>query len=390
MKPGKSIYTGLLSLSLLAVGGVPHDARAAADGLGVEILIGDDNGHGSGMLFDAAEGDNLLTVPLDGVGEGVHAVHFRVKDSDGNLSTTVTRVLYVTDGAQVIAAEYFVDDDPGAGHGTPITVGGSAGMTFAVPTARLSTGLHSLTVRFRDDAGNWAGTLSRQFLVTRNSLTIEWFYDADPGVGNGNTVEAGDDDGICFIPTDGLDAGVHTLSVRCRDRAGNWSTTVTRALYVVERGDIAAVEYFVDSDPGEGNATAVTLLSDGSATFAVPTEALAVGVHTLTVRTLDGSGSWVPVFETPFSVTPGTGGVGGVEWLMSFTAVRDGDNVIVSGENVAQGCRVEIYTPAGQLLYSGEWTDSSAPLTIAVDPINRNIIVRLISPDGLRAVRRVR
>lgn len=68
---------------------------------------------------------------------------------------------------------------------------------------------------------------------------------------------------------------------------------------------VAGGEFFVDSDPGPGNATAMTL-SGGrlSASFGVD---LAPGVHTVGVRALDRAGNWSSVATTDLTVSYASG-----------------------------------------------------------------------------------
>lgn len=58
--------------------------------------------------------------------------------------------------------------------------------------------------------------------------------------------------------------------------------------------DINAMEYFIDTDPGIGNATAVPVTSGAtiSESFVVPTSALPVGFHTLYIRVQDLNSVW--------------------------------------------------------------------------------------------------
>lgn len=73
----------------------------------------------------------------------------------------------------VTAAELFVDDDPGTGHG--LALAPLAGedeqprrtLRGALPTTGLKAGWHTLAVRGQDGAGNWGPAVSRLFYVDR-------------------------------------------------------------------------------------------------------------------------------------------------------------------------------------------------------------------------------
>ena len=74
----------------------------------------------------------------------------------------------------------------------------------------------------------------------------------------------------------------------------------------VGRGKITAAEFFFDTDPGQGSATALTL--QGNATDLLrnaiqsASQNLAVGKHTLNLRMKDSLGHWGVVFKTTLSV----------------------------------------------------------------------------------------
>jgi hypothetical protein len=73
-----------------------------------------------------------------------------------------------TDALSGIAGgEYFIDVDPGAGNGIPMSYSAANGTVSATKNIgfnSISRGFHTLTVRTQDVAGNWSLVASRQFL----------------------------------------------------------------------------------------------------------------------------------------------------------------------------------------------------------------------------------
>lgn len=57
----------------------------------------------------------------------------------------------------IVAAEYFIDNDPGVGNGTPIaiTAGDEVIDSFTLNVTGLSSGLHNLYIRGMNNAGSW-------------------------------------------------------------------------------------------------------------------------------------------------------------------------------------------------------------------------------------------
>ena len=69
----------------------------------------------------------------------------------------------------VAAAEYFVDTDPGQGNGTAMSIG-SASATATIG-AGLTPGVHTVSVRAQDEAGNWSAPASTQISVRPQAPT---------------------------------------------------------------------------------------------------------------------------------------------------------------------------------------------------------------------------
>lgn len=358
-------------------------------GIKVEVFLDKDNGHGNGIIFDTNIGDNSIEIPMEGVSEGAHIISFRTTDDNDLWSTTITRVIYVFSSQNVEGGEYFIDDDPGTGAGIPLSISGNSVSTFYVPTGNLSIGPHTLTTRLLKN-GVWGESMSKSFVVMPSSLLFEWFFDADPGVGLATQEEASAGDNVFMIPTENIQPGAHLFSSRVRDSAGRWSATTTHPIYVTEKIDpIVRTEYFVDSDPGEGNGNHVTLSDNGESSFIVATAELSIGQHTLTLRGQDASGKWHELFSAPFSITEASG-VNTVEWEMRFDAYVEGENVKLVTDNIESGSKVMIVNLQGIILHESKLTDTSSPLLIPIDKGNGYIVIAIMSPDGRRSVKTVK
>lgn len=138
----------------------------------------------------------------------------------------------------ITKAEYFIDVDPGQGKGTPIpnfAPGDTVIFSFTIPTATLSEGFHFLATRVYNAEGKWSRYETRGFYLsgttamnTANIVAAEYFYDSDPGTGNGSSLilaSPGDTINQTFsIPVpNNLSQGKHFLGIRVKDQAGKWS-----------------------------------------------------------------------------------------------------------------------------------------------------------------------
>ena len=164
--------------------------------------------------------------------------------------------LFVYSNAQTISrAEYFFDTDPGQGNGTAITIVASDPITFTptISTVGLKPGYHLLYLRTRSSSGKWSLFEPQEFLI--DGGRSEYFFDTDPGPGNGFPLPAVPFNGSITptIPTDDLEDGVHFLFIRTRHDDKTWSLSDPQLFYIRTR--IVLAEYFIDKDLGFGNGT---------------------------------------------------------------------------------------------------------------------------------------
>lgn len=183
---------------------------------------------------------------VDGLGEGLHPLLLRVRDSSGRWSVAESRVFYrvalTEPGASLVtAAEIFFDADPGPGSGTPLTVVADERVDLVglLDTSALEPGFHFLTLRARDGAGRWSVRETRLLLLEGeptppSGVTLagaEWFVNEDPGIGLGVPVSLPADGAWSELEEDlveavtGLPVGRHLFGLRVRDSLGRWSPT---------------------------------------------------------------------------------------------------------------------------------------------------------------------
>jgi PKD repeat protein len=144
---------------------------------------------------------------------------------------------------QIVSAEYFIDQDPGHGQGTSISVTPSdmINQEFFVPLIGVPAGFHMLAVRSKDSDGWWSLASAKLFYINPNNILIppvetftntlveaEYFFDTDPGEGNGiqTQIPVGTDINIQrSFNVGSLSAGAHKVGVRVRQLNGQWSST---------------------------------------------------------------------------------------------------------------------------------------------------------------------
>ena len=290
------------------------DILPAANVNRLEYFVDADPGFGNGTTVSITTGANVsnvfFTVDITALTRGFHTIFIRSKDNDGNWSLTGKWLFFkdIIPAANINQLEYFVDTDPGFGNGTAVSITSSANIAdvfWTVDITGLSNGFHTIFMRSKDNAGNWSVTnkwlFFKDIAPAANVSKLEYFVDADPGFGNGTAVSitAGANISNVFWTVDitGLSNGFHQLFIRSKDNAGSWSITNKWLFFkdLAPAANVSKLEYFVDTDPGFGNATAVTISAAANISdivIPVNTTSLSEGFHKIFVRSRDNNGSW--------------------------------------------------------------------------------------------------
>ena len=150
------------------------------------------------------------------------------------------------------------------------------------------------------------------FLHSQTIVDAEYFFDSDPGVGNGTALTITPGDSVVLsqdISAAGLSPGHHTVFVRFKYDLGQWSLSEGRPFFIhstppPESPPISAAEYFFDADPGVGSGAALTVTPGDSVELSgdISSAGLIPGHHTLFVRFKDDSSDWGLSEGRPFFI----------------------------------------------------------------------------------------
>ena len=289
----------------------------------VEYFMDTDPGIGLGTNVPVTPSPNITSMPftigLGAVTDGCHMLFVRAKDGNGHWSFSHVKSFYKLSLGpatlpDITKVEYFFDTDPGTGLGTNVPVTASpniANLHFTVGLGAVPAGFHMLFVRAKDGNGRWSFCQVKSFYnlavntVTLPNVTrVEYFFDTDPGYGQGTSIPVTPSVNITnlhhTIDVTGMAVGFHTLFVRAKDANGKWTMTEIRNFYkapvyspVVPQ--VTKVEYFIDNDPGFGAGTNIPLtpsVNISNLNFTIDLSAVPVGFHMLFVRAKDANGKW--------------------------------------------------------------------------------------------------
>ncbi len=134
-------------------------------------------------------------------------------------------------------------------------------------------------------------------------VKIEYFFNSDPGFGNGTDITIPSSDSIVdlnvTLPIENLEYGFNTAYFRALDDSGKWSLTYYRVFMkmntIVEDKSINRIEYFINTDPGFGQGTPIAFSQtdeDISVDHTIDLSGLNPGFHNVYIRVRDNRGVW--------------------------------------------------------------------------------------------------
>lgn len=192
-------------------------------------------GNATSLTLTGESIDESYTIPTTGLSEGTHKLYIRVLNSDGNWSLYDQNLFYINPAqvntSTIVAAEYFIDTDPGFGNGTALSISGTEINQDLTLIDNLSDGFHNMYIRTQNAGGMWSLYEKNLIYVYQNNIALitaaEYFFDIDPGLGNGTSIDFGDienldQDFAVQVPSD-LPEGDHYLYLRVLNTDGVWS-----------------------------------------------------------------------------------------------------------------------------------------------------------------------
>ena len=148
-----------------------------------------------------------------------------------------------------------------------------------------------------------------------NVVNVEYFFDVDPGINSGTLIAIPPGDNIEYTlnpDLSGLSPGLHRFCFRVQDYFSRWSLTNCTPIYIqsppTANVDLAEMEYFFDTDPGEGNATPLALSPNNDLEYAFMPDlsSLTPGFHRLCFRVKDVNNQWSHTNCTPLYIQHGS------------------------------------------------------------------------------------
>lgn len=260
---------------------------------------------------------------------GMHSFNLRVKGLDNVWSPVFSYVINVgtptltSRDTKVVQAEYFWDTDPGVGNALPIlaldgNLDEALEQLFDGSVPSPSAGLHTFNLRVKGLDNTWSSTFSQTVnvftptLISRSIHVVqaEYFWDADPGAGNGYPIFALDgnlNEAVEDLFTNSLvptSIGAHLFNLRVKGVDNVWSTPFQHVVNILDSNT------YITIDPNICNGDTYTVPS-GDETYAVG------GTYSDTLVNANGFDSIITINLT---VNPATFSTVGVTACETYTA----------------------------------------------------------------------
>ena len=231
------------------------------------------------------------TIDISALSTGPHWLTIISQNEAGVWSSPVTKGFIVpyesADGKSIVEHQYWIDGKLEAS----VT---QSQQPSVISIEALRPGIHSFTVRVKDNTGTWSSHVAKYFIVPYN----------EPGVGDKSIVEhqywidgkleakVSQNEKPSIINISTLKPGLHSLTVRVKDNTGTWSSQTTRYFVMKEEGVVETTIthgiYWFDDDLV--NAKAVVLDSEAG-DVDIDIKDIEGGTHTLWWRCTDSKGA---------------------------------------------------------------------------------------------------
>lgn len=230
---------------------------------------------------------------------GLHSLTVRVKDKAGLWSSQVAKYFIVpfvsndVTGKKIKEHQYWID-----GKIEARVTQEQQPTTIDISNPKLKPGLHSFTVRVKDNTGMWSSQVAKYFIVPTAETSV-----GDKSIVLHQYWIDGKLDAIIESPTQlatidisnpELNPGLHSLTVRVKDNTGLWSSQVAKYFIlkdddVMEETTITRYMYWFDEETADFKTGSLT---SASGTMDIDISDVEAGIHTLWWRCGDSKGAW--------------------------------------------------------------------------------------------------
>jgi hypothetical protein len=224
----------------------------------MEYFFNSDPGFGNGIAVPVTPGRTIaninLNVDVSALPQGWHRIYVRSMNENGGWSIPAIMLFdnlqipsypnLPAAASDIVEIEYYIDSDPGFGNGRKIALPASPDINklpVQIDISGLPATIHTLVIRTKNRDNKWS--MTHFSLFSNETITpyptapaapaaitnMEYFFDTDPGFGNGQPISFTGTPDINGLSVDldlppTLSIGNHTLFIRSKEFP--WSMTM--------------------------------------------------------------------------------------------------------------------------------------------------------------------
>lgn len=200
-----------------------------------------------------------LQLATTGLPAGLHTYTIGFQDNTGLWSSFTSSFFYKTNDSPPAGQaqyEYWFDNDYANKVNTNITATNNLELLQDLNTDALSTGLHTINMRFKPDGQHWSSAISSFFYKanTSNGTITQYNYWFDNDYANKVTINITGTNSLNLntaLNTSSLSTGLHVLHTQYKQSNGLWSSA-TSDFFVKEKGvlnnGIVKIKYWFDNN----------------------------------------------------------------------------------------------------------------------------------------------
>lgn len=259
---------------------------------------------------------------ISGLSIGVHTVNYRFQDDSGKWSPVRSWMFHNipsqngTEMYEVVAMEYWFNGNRLDVQKSSVSSNGTFTLETSLDISSLNHGLHYVSYRFLDDAGNWSSAVSKFFSNYPEAespemhpiTALEYWFDGDYSAVANEDISATETFELDKqLSVSALNQGLHIISYRFQDETGNWSSVVSKMFShspeakTVEMHEIVEYQYWFDG----GNSSLINIPVANEQVLAIEEtldiKSLNEGLHIISHRFKDKSGTWSSAVSNFFS-----------------------------------------------------------------------------------------
>jgi len=182
-------------------------------------------------------------VPTTGLTSGIHTVQIRTWNESALFSSTLSQFFYkmpeTTAVSSIVAYEYWIDNDYASAVSVSTPAQQQVLVNPLINVPALSNGIHTFSIRFKDNAKQWGSILSQFFYkipsqTVANNLITAYRYWVDDDFAKATNVRLStsvqhlnlvDNIALTQVPR-----GEHTINFQFKDAMGLWSVVSTDSI----------------------------------------------------------------------------------------------------------------------------------------------------------------